>query len=169
MDPASLVRIVSISPPRNTDRFLQAITTKALNPIKAQATVLLLVGSYLSSSYISRFSYLDLAWQTTERASTRLVARGTAKEHATIGQHPYPVRLFPGFVLPPIASEYPPPRPVTQSSDMPSPQPAPAQKSQKRQAPDGQDSSSGPKLKKTKSKAKTPADGSCMSTIHERN
>lgn len=129
--------------------------------------VFLLVGSYFASLYISRFSCLDLAWQTTERASTRLVARGTAKEHAAIGQHPYTVQFFPGFVLPPIGSEYP--RPVTQPSDMQSPQPAPAEKSQKRRAPEGQDSLPCPKLKKTKSKAKGPADGSCMSTRYERN
>lgn len=127
---------------------------------------ILLVSSYCVSLYLSRFNSLDLAWQSTERASTRLVARGTAQEQATTGQHPYALQVYSGFILPPPG--YPlshPLPPITQPSNMQSPQPTPAQPSQKRRATDGEDSSAGPKTKKAKSKAKAPADGSCVSTI----
>ena len=98
-----------------------------------------------------------LGWQTAERASTRLVARGTANE--------VPPAQQPRYAVPPGYYPHPPYGAVVfqQAPSMPQP---PA-KAPKRHAPETEDEAAGPKAKKAKSK-KTVTDGAAANSMHHR-
>ncbi|KIM83963.1 hypothetical protein PILCRDRAFT_818994, partial [Piloderma croceum F 1598] len=96
-------------------------------------------------------------WQTAERASTRLVARGTVNEAPPAQQHRY--AMPPGFFAPLGAM-------IFQQGPPPVPQPPP--KVPKRRAAENEDTAPGPKSKKAKSKGKSAADGAVAGSTSKR-
>lgn len=95
-------------------------------------------------------------WQTAERASTRLVARGTANEVPTAQQPRYAIP--PGF--------YPHTYGAVVFQQGPAPVPQPPPKAPKRRAPENEGVTSGPKSKKAKSKGKAAADGAATGSVY---
>jgi hypothetical protein len=99
---------------------------------------------------------LLLDWQTAERASTRLVARGTANEAPPAQQTQFAIP--PGFYSHTYGAL------VFQQGPPPVPQPPP--KAPKRRALENDDTTTGPKSKKVKSKGKAAADGTATASVY---
>lgn len=100
---------------------------------------------------------LHLAWQMAERASTRLVARGTANEVVPAQQLRYSP-MPPGFIPQPFSVVFP------QGVPIPPQQPLQPPQSQKRRTTENEDTAAAPapKKRKAKPKGKAAADGATV-------